>query len=64
MVFCIFLIDFLLDLIAYVYWIGLFQLLSTVFYFCYGPSEQTFIVLDKRLVVGEFVHGDPHDEGL
>lgn len=26
-------------------------------------AEQTFIVLDKDLVMGEFVHGDPHVEG-
>lgn len=29
-----------------------------------GFAERTFIVLDKRFVVGEFVHGDPHVEGL
>lgn len=29
-----------------------------------GFAERTFVVLDKRLVAGEFVHGDPHVEGL
>ena len=29
-----------------------------------GFSERTFIVLDKDSVEGEFVHGDPHVEGL
>ncbi|GMY09705.1 N-acetyltransferase 9-like protein isoform X2 [Fagus crenata] len=24
------------------------------------PNKQTFIVLDKEMVVGEFIHGDPH----
>ena len=33
------------------------------FYFIYNFVERTFIVLDKDLVVGEFVHGDPHVEG-
>jgi len=28
-----------------------------------GFAEQTFIVLDKEMVVGEFIHGDPHVEG-
>ncbi|XP_048434166.1 N-acetyltransferase 9-like protein isoform X2 [Pyrus x bretschneideri] len=28
------------------------------------PNKQTFIVLDKQLVVGEFSHGEPHVEGL
>ncbi|KAL3528148.1 hypothetical protein ACH5RR_012804 [Cinchona calisaya] len=28
------------------------------------PFKQTFIVLDKALVVGEFVHGDPHIEAM
>ncbi|XP_071914415.1 GCN5-related N-acetyltransferase 9 isoform X5 [Coffea arabica] len=28
------------------------------------PFKQTFIVLDKELVVGEFVHGDPHVEAM
>ncbi|XP_054790305.1 uncharacterized protein LOC129295772 [Prosopis cineraria] len=27
------------------------------------PDKQTFIVLDKDLVVGEFTHGEPHVEG-
>ncbi|KAM1244466.1 hypothetical protein ACFX1X_036253 [Malus domestica] len=27
------------------------------------PNKQTFIVLDKQLVVGEFNHGEPHVEG-
>lgn len=26
-------------------------------------AEQTFIVLDKELVVGDFIHGEPHIEG-
>ena len=26
-------------------------------------AEQTFIVLDKQLVVGEFSHEEPHVEG-
>ena len=28
-----------------------------------GLAEQTFIVLDKDLVVGEFKHGEAHVEG-
>lgn len=28
-----------------------------------GFAEQTFIVLDKQLVVGEFKHGEAHEEG-
>ncbi|KAF3443301.1 hypothetical protein FNV43_RR12983 [Rhamnella rubrinervis] len=28
------------------------------------PCKQTFIVLEKGLVVGEFVHGDPHVEAM
>ncbi|XP_027178276.1 N-acetyltransferase 9-like protein isoform X1 [Coffea eugenioides] len=28
------------------------------------PFKQTFIILDKELVVGEFVHGDPHVEAM
>ncbi|KAK7850657.1 n-acetyltransferase 9-like protein [Quercus suber] len=24
------------------------------------PNKQTFIVLDREMVVGEFIHGDPH----
>ncbi|EXC34918.1 N-acetyltransferase 9-like protein [Morus notabilis] len=28
------------------------------------PFKRTFVVLDKRLVVGEFVHGDPHVEAM
>ena len=28
-----------------------------------GFAEQTFIVLDREMVVGEFIHGDPHVEG-
>lgn len=28
-----------------------------------GFAEQTFIVLDKQLVVGEFRHGEAHEEG-
>ncbi|XP_050120478.1 uncharacterized protein LOC126597710 [Malus sylvestris] len=28
------------------------------------PNKQTFIVLDKQLVVGEFNHGEPHVEGI
>jgi hypothetical protein len=28
-----------------------------------GFAEQTFIVLDKEMLVGEFTHGDPHVEG-
>ncbi|KAK9089840.1 hypothetical protein Scep_028922 [Stephania cephalantha] len=28
------------------------------------PSKHTFIVLDRQLVVGEFVHGDPHVEAM
>ncbi|KAL0445404.1 UNVERIFIED_CONTAM: N-acetyltransferase 9-like protein [Sesamum latifolium] len=26
--------------------------------------KQTFIVLDKELVVGEFIHGEPHTEAM
>ncbi|XP_050247841.1 uncharacterized protein LOC126695216 isoform X1 [Quercus robur] len=26
------------------------------------PNKQTFIVLDREMVVGEFIHGDPHVE--
>lgn len=26
-------------------------------------SEHTFIVLDKQMIMGEFVHGQPHTEG-
>lgn len=26
-------------------------------------AEQTFIVLDKQLIVGEFKHGEAHEEG-
>ncbi|XP_054815376.1 uncharacterized protein LOC129315584 isoform X1 [Prosopis cineraria] len=28
------------------------------------PDKQTFIVLDKDLVVGEFTHGEPHVEAM
>ncbi|XP_020555098.1 N-acetyltransferase 9-like protein isoform X2 [Sesamum indicum] len=28
------------------------------------PLKQTFIVLDKKLVVGEFIHGEPHTEAM
>ncbi|KAM2015455.1 hypothetical protein FF2_045186 [Malus domestica] len=28
------------------------------------PNKQTFIVLDKQLVVGEFSHGEPHVEAM
>ncbi|KAF8414214.1 hypothetical protein HHK36_002214 [Tetracentron sinense] len=28
------------------------------------PNKQTFIVLDKQMVVGDFVHGDPHVEAM
>ncbi|KAL0307322.1 UNVERIFIED_CONTAM: N-acetyltransferase 9-like protein [Sesamum radiatum] len=28
------------------------------------PFKQTFIVLDKELVVGKFVHGEPHTEAM
>lgn len=28
------------------------------------PYKQTFIVLDKQLVIGEFIHGDPHVEAM
>ncbi|XP_062150739.1 GCN5-related N-acetyltransferase 9 isoform X1 [Alnus glutinosa] len=28
------------------------------------PQKQTFIVLDKEMVVGEFIHGDPHVEAM
>ncbi|KAH6781023.1 Acyl-CoA N-acyltransferases superfamily protein [Perilla frutescens var. hirtella] len=28
------------------------------------PLKQTFIVLDKELVVGEFIHGEPHTEAM
>ncbi|KAM7498410.1 hypothetical protein LguiA_022824 [Lonicera macranthoides] len=28
------------------------------------PLKQTFIVLDKDLIVGEFIHGDPHVEAM
>lgn len=28
-----------------------------------GFAEQTFIVLDKQLVVGEFKHEEAHEEG-
>lgn len=28
------------------------------------PFKQTFIVLDKELVIGEFIHGDPHVEAM
>uniref|UniRef100_A0A7N0VAQ5 N-acetyltransferase domain-containing protein n=1 Tax=Kalanchoe fedtschenkoi TaxID=63787 RepID=A0A7N0VAQ5_KALFE len=28
------------------------------------PRKQTFIVLDKELVLGEFVHGSPHVEAM
>lgn len=28
------------------------------------PNKQTFIVLDKEMVVGEFIHGDPHVEAM
>lgn len=28
------------------------------------PNKQTFIVLDKELVVGDFVHGNPHVEAM
>ncbi|XP_042973943.1 N-acetyltransferase 9-like protein isoform X2 [Carya illinoinensis] len=27
-------------------------------------AEQTFIVLDKEMVVGDFIHGDPHVEAM
>ncbi|KAM1064094.1 hypothetical protein EV2_028940 [Malus domestica] len=30
---------------------------------CCRSTEQTFIVLNKQLVVGEFSHGEPHVEG-
>ncbi|KAE8075547.1 hypothetical protein FH972_014252 [Carpinus fangiana] len=29
-----------------------------------GFAEQTFIVLDKEMLVGEFTHGDPHVEAM
>ncbi|KAL0400431.1 UNVERIFIED_CONTAM: N-acetyltransferase 9-like protein [Sesamum radiatum] len=28
------------------------------------PLKQTFIVLDKELMVGEFIHGEPHTEAM
>ncbi|XP_050247839.1 uncharacterized protein LOC126695214 isoform X2 [Quercus robur] len=28
------------------------------------PNKQTFIVLDREMVVGEFIHGDPHVEAM
>ncbi|KAG7989842.1 hypothetical protein I3843_03G257800 [Carya illinoinensis] len=28
------------------------------------PHKQTFIVLDKEMVVGDFIHGDPHVEAM
>ncbi|XP_057955575.1 GCN5-related N-acetyltransferase 9 isoform X2 [Malania oleifera] len=28
------------------------------------PNKQTFIVLDKQMIVGDFVHGDPHVEAM
>lgn len=28
------------------------------------PLKQTFIVLDKELVVGDFIHGEPHSEAM
>ncbi|KAK4437520.1 N-acetyltransferase 9-like protein [Sesamum alatum] len=28
------------------------------------PLKQTFILLDKELVVGEFIHGEPHTEAM
>ncbi|KAG2719469.1 hypothetical protein I3760_03G269100 [Carya illinoinensis] len=28
------------------------------------PRKQTFIVLDKEMVVGDFIHGDPHVEAM
>ncbi|KAK9285975.1 hypothetical protein L1049_025177 [Liquidambar formosana] len=28
------------------------------------PNKQTFIILDKEMVVGEFIHGDPHVEAM
>lgn len=28
-----------------------------------GFAEQTFIILDKEMVFGKFIHGDPHVEG-
>ncbi|KAH6788612.1 Acyl-CoA N-acyltransferases superfamily protein [Perilla frutescens var. frutescens] len=28
------------------------------------PLKQTFIVLDKELVVGDFIHGEPHNEAM
>ncbi|KAL0001534.1 hypothetical protein SO802_015315 [Lithocarpus litseifolius] len=28
------------------------------------PNRQTFIVLDREMVVGEFIHGDPHVEAM
>ncbi|XP_059452797.1 GCN5-related N-acetyltransferase 9 [Corylus avellana] len=28
------------------------------------PHKQTFIVLDKEMLVGEFTHGDPHVEAM
>ncbi|ESR60971.1 N-acetyltransferase domain-containing protein [Citrus sinensis] len=31
---------------------------------CQDPLKKTFIVLDKDLVEGTFVHGDPHVEAM
>ncbi|XP_058070719.1 GCN5-related N-acetyltransferase 9 [Magnolia sinica] len=28
------------------------------------PNKHTFIVLDKQMIVGDFVHGDPHVEAM
>lgn len=43
--------------------LGLFYCVGIIKDLGVGFAEQTFIVLDKEMVVGEFIHGDPHVEG-
>ncbi len=44
-------------------WVVLFVCMRIIKELEVGFAEQTFIVLDKEMVVGEFIHGDPHVEG-